>query len=309
MPLSGGQPDPQLLILAVEAVEDVLRSLSPQARRFALPMSFYTYDIAHACAQSGPRDPRAFVRRAAREQVLTDAASATSPLQEPAVVEYAIVLANEVFEAYVAKLAPRFGNHLFDLGDALGYAADALIAWGKREHEQRGAIGNMWAYVRTTLRFMIVKDVDRRLRASEPGERAVHHLTRRILKRLREEEPDLSGDHARRRARDEAREQVRAAGGFLERVDDPEAMDAVRDQGDPLAAQGWLLGCVCDVMTSSRYTATDRDTWLRFLQTEFNGADIPWEEAGVSRHAGAQRLFSLLRKLRHDLRDLVDDLA
>jgi hypothetical protein len=299
---SATTPDPELVALAAEAVEELLGRLTPTLCAFTYPTSLYAFDMAVDATQRRPTEVREFMWREARERVLPDVVEPEhpdAPFDVEEAVKYAGVLAADAFRAVGASHADRYPEGLLDPAAAPGYGAEALVAWHKAV--RKGRVERMWAYVRQTLKFMVADVVDDALRAADPDAWRFHRLTKRFLA----EDPDPDTPEARRRAERKAREQLDREGGFIERIDDPERVDDIEgpDDVERLVGDASLLDWIRRLLAGPGYTDLDRETWSAFEAAGFRGRDIAWADLDVDAHVGATRLWALLRKLRRDLGD------
>jgi hypothetical protein len=298
-------PAPRTLALAEEATGLYLDTLPPRWRLRARPGSAYAAAVAVACDRSAPRDACHWIRREVGERVLADLVDPADPVDNPLVVEYATELAREVLERFAVGRGDRYGNAVIEPEAAPGFAAEALIAWGKAESQHPGCTDNVWAYVRTVVRNLVAHDLDAATRQLHPGERAARRLAARLLREMKINRPERAGAAARQDMLEAARVRLRAHGGYVERADDPEVVNRLPGGPDPQeeAQVRALLDRIRGLLSGPRYTSVDRQTWAHFEAAGLTGRDIPWPDYGVAPHTGAQRLLALLRKLARDLED------
>jgi hypothetical protein len=300
--------DPQVVNLAIEETESFLDLLPPELSLRVLPASYYALDIAAAWrGRSG--DARAFIRRQVRERLLADLADPADPFALPEVIEEATTIARRKLEKLAARYRADFGSVLVEPEAAPGYAAEALIAWGKAETMRPGSTDNMWAFIRRVVHNLVISDLDAAFRMLQPGVHAQHLVAERAFRELMQADPERDEEEARRIAAELGRRHLARRGGFLVREDDPQAGESTQGGSDPLdeARASAFVARIWELLDGPRYTLLDREAWAYFVTVGFNGRDIPWEALGIDPHTGAQRLFALLRKLREDLGDWFDD--
>ncbi len=143
------QIDPEILALAVEELTRFTEILPPGCRASLLPDCFYALDIADAW--TGAEEPAPFVRREVRERVLADLAAPSNPLASRLVHDEAVAIATEVLER-------RDRGATVDLNALAGYAAEALVCWGREETLAPGSTGGLWVHVRETLEALLDRD-------------------------------------------------------------------------------------------------------------------------------------------------------
>jgi hypothetical protein len=303
---AGDQPlDPQVLSLAMKEATARIASLPPAARRLVLPASYYAFDAAHAWQRRRRRDALTHIRRVIREHVLADLADPANPLGSEVVLAEAIAIGRRMLERRARGYHARFGNGLVEPDAAPGYAAEALLAWGKAESRKPGSTGSMWAYVRGVMHHLLVREIEQALRALDPGAHAQHRLAASFLDELRSTRPELSEIEARLVASELARAELWRRGGYVERASDETALERVAGTENlyDRARLSLLLDRIRTLVHGTDYSDIDRDTWTRFEAAGLTGRDISWAEARVAPHTGAQRLLALFRKLARDLAD------
>jgi hypothetical protein len=300
--------DPHVLELAIEETERFLEDLPPRLRLRVWPTSYYAYDIAAAWRDRGG-DARAFVRRQVRRRVLADLANPADPFEVEPVIDEAIAIARRKLDRLAATYTTDFGSALVEPEAAPGYAAEALIAWGKAETMRPGSVESMWAFLRRIVHNLAVRDLDAAFRVLQPGVHAQRLLAERVVRELMEADPERDEKEARRTGAELARRRLADRGGFLVRAGDPGA-EEIADRGrDPVedARARELIARIRELLDGPTYTALDREAWGYFEAVGLSGRDIPWQSLGIDPHTGAQRLFAVLAKLREDLGDWFDD--
>jgi hypothetical protein len=141
-----------------------------------------------------------------------------------------------------------------------------------------------------------------------PSERFRHRRKSYWRRRLDQEQPGLDREKRNRLAADRAHDDAERL-GWMRRHDAEMDLDAAIDERvqDLLARveDDMLVEAITGLMDRhyDDFTDTDRSTWAWFVEADLVGAAIDWESHGVSRRAGAQRLFALLGKLRTILED------
>lgn len=291
--------------LAERATALYLDTLSPRCRLRARPAATYATAVAGACDRFGPAEPSVWIRRAVREAVLADLVAPDDPLENPLVVGYATELARELLERLASGRSARHGNAVVEPDAAPGFAAEALIAWGRAETARPGSTDSVWAYVRTVARNLVARDLDAATRQLDPGERAARREAARLLRERHAERTGRVGADATQAARARARDGLLARGVFVERTHDAAAVERVPAGSSPEGEVEvrLLLERIRGLVAGPGYTEVDRETWVRFELAGMVGRDIRWLDHGVMPHTGAQRLLALLRKLARDLAD------
>lgn len=295
--------------LVLSWIEAFLNGLPRQTRQELQPASAYLSEVMQAleqaCEEGSPamQNPEGFVKEQMAAIAFKELLDPARPIDDPWVLGQAAAIAAQVLRARDRELRHRYGD-LIDVAAAKAIGWVSLIALGKQMWDGE-EIKNPQAYLRTIIKNDLEKTIDLAMRAAYPGARAYRHLLKREEKLLRETRRDLGGLERRALAATRADEKLKRAGGLLDRVAE-DGIGSIEDAIPGLFQQvfdAWMVEEIDRLVAGEPcFTETDRDTWARFKAADFSGKEIDWRDLPDS-HAGYQRLYSLLKKLR----DLLDD--
>jgi hypothetical protein len=294
-----------------QALNAILGSIPPSARRAGRGLRVRTDYVAEAIVElehlrrgRGRALASSEILRRVRQRVLADLFDPAFSLgNELIVIEAAGIARANIASAKRSWLRQRFGDVVVDEDAAESAACEALVQVGKAMCDPDAEpVRDFWAFLATIIDREVSKLHSRQLCATAPGLYASQQTRSRIERAVRKERPELD-PVARKELLDERASTEVARLGWSKPFSREEVSEAHIEAPDPFKALENMdvIRAINRLVCTARFTDFDRKTWRLLLKAVANGgsgANIPWAELRVDPHTGAQRLHSLLEKIR-----------